>query len=122
MNEILLRQAMARGYCTPENGNKELDAVLIDAMIKEINSIPIDALVSLPIDTEAEAFGIGFNFLEDVFNGYDKDDDVIGKLTRQIGYKRPRAIELLEHPERLRITEMVRICEKSGMKLTVKAT
>lgn len=42
MNETLLRQAMARGYCTPENEKKELDAVLINAMVKEILSIPIE--------------------------------------------------------------------------------
>jgi hypothetical protein len=31
-----IRQALARGYCTPENKHKELDAVLIEAMEKEI--------------------------------------------------------------------------------------
>lgn len=34
--EQQLREAMARGYCTPENSSKEMDSVLIDAMIKEI--------------------------------------------------------------------------------------
>ena len=42
MNETLLKQAMARGYCTPENEKKELDSTLIDAMVKEILSIPIE--------------------------------------------------------------------------------
>ena len=31
-----LRAALARGYCTPANSNKELDAVLIDAMVDEL--------------------------------------------------------------------------------------
>ena len=34
--ETQIRQALARGYCTPENEHKELDAVLIEAMKEEI--------------------------------------------------------------------------------------
>ena len=33
--ERLLREALARGYCSPENEKKELDATLIEAMVKE---------------------------------------------------------------------------------------
>ncbi len=31
-----IRQALARGYCTPENAGKELDAFLVEAMTKEV--------------------------------------------------------------------------------------
>jgi hypothetical protein len=34
--ESLIRQAIARGYCHPENAAKELDAVLIEAMVQEV--------------------------------------------------------------------------------------
>ena len=47
MNETQLRQAMARAYCTPENEKKDLDATLIEAMIKEILSIPLDGTAIL---------------------------------------------------------------------------
>lgn len=43
--EEKIRGALARGYCTPENEKKELDSTLIDAMVKEILSIPIEPLV-----------------------------------------------------------------------------
>lgn len=36
IDEITLRECMARGYCSPENENKVLDPELIEAMIKEI--------------------------------------------------------------------------------------
>ena len=71
---------------------------------------------------DTKAFDMGFNFLEDVLVARDEKDDAIGILSRQIGYKRKRAQELLEHPERLRLTELVRIAEKSGfeVKLMIK--
>jgi hypothetical protein len=34
--ETQVRQALARGYCHPENSHKELDANLIEAMAKEV--------------------------------------------------------------------------------------
>ena len=34
--ETQISQALARGYCTPENEHKELDATLIEAMTEEI--------------------------------------------------------------------------------------
>lgn len=34
--ETQIRQALARGYCTPENRHKELDVMLIEAMKEEI--------------------------------------------------------------------------------------
>ena len=34
--ETQVRQALARGYCHPDNANKELDAALIDAMAQEV--------------------------------------------------------------------------------------
>lgn len=34
--ETQVRQALARGYCHPENARKELDSELIDAMAKEV--------------------------------------------------------------------------------------
>lgn len=36
MTEELIRQALARGYCTKENELKVFDPVLIDAMAREI--------------------------------------------------------------------------------------
>jgi len=70
---------------------------------------------------DTKAFDMGFNFLEDALAQHEKGD-AIGILSRQIGYKRVRAQELLEHPERLRLTELVRIAEKSGLevKLVIK--
>lgn len=34
--ENSIRQALARGYCHPDNANKELDAKLIEAMTSEV--------------------------------------------------------------------------------------
>jgi hypothetical protein len=34
--EIRLREALARGYCSPDNADKVLDPVLIDAMVKQV--------------------------------------------------------------------------------------
>lgn len=34
--ETQVRQALARGYCHPDNANKELDAKLIEAMAEEV--------------------------------------------------------------------------------------
>jgi hypothetical protein len=34
--ETQVRQALARGYCHPDNSHKELDAALIDAMAAEV--------------------------------------------------------------------------------------
>jgi hypothetical protein len=34
-----LRQALARGYCHPDNSNKEVDAVLIEAMAQEVEEM-----------------------------------------------------------------------------------
>jgi hypothetical protein len=34
--ETQVRQALARGYCHPENSSKELDAKLIEAMAQEV--------------------------------------------------------------------------------------
>jgi len=34
--EEQVRQALARGYCHPENASKELDADLIEAMAQEV--------------------------------------------------------------------------------------
>lgn len=54
--EQQIREAMARGYCTPENSSKEMDSVLIDAMTQEVlksvglipkgDSHPLDQQVS----------------------------------------------------------------------------
>lgn len=45
--EEQIMQALARGYCAPENGNKELDATLIEAMtvevLKSVGFIPTDS-------------------------------------------------------------------------------
>ena len=67
---------------------------------------------------DTKAFDIGFNFLEDALAQHEKvKDDAIGILSRQIGYKRKRAQELLENPERLRLTEIIRIADKSGIEV-----
>jgi hypothetical protein len=34
--EDQVRQALARGYCHPDNSHKELDAKLIEAMAQEV--------------------------------------------------------------------------------------
>ena len=34
--ETQIREALARGYCHPLNAHKELDAVLIEAMLHEL--------------------------------------------------------------------------------------
>ncbi len=36
-----LREALARGYCSSENSHKELDAVLIEAMVKEVAALSL---------------------------------------------------------------------------------
>ena len=38
MKEQIL-QALARGYCTPENKHKELDSTLINAMAEEVMKV-----------------------------------------------------------------------------------
>jgi hypothetical protein len=55
--ETQIRQALARGYCTPENEKKELDAELINAMTKEVlesfqprKTDPCDGCHSAPMD------------------------------------------------------------------------
>ena len=37
-----LRMAMARGYCSKSNEHKELDSVLIEAMVDELQNNPDD--------------------------------------------------------------------------------
>jgi len=39
MTMIEIRGALARGYCHPENENKELDSDLINAMVEEIAAL-----------------------------------------------------------------------------------
>ncbi len=34
-----LRQALARGYCHPDNSHKEVDATLIEAMAREVEEM-----------------------------------------------------------------------------------
>ena len=34
--ETQIREALARGYCSPKNSHKELDAALIESMTQEI--------------------------------------------------------------------------------------
>ena len=34
--EKQVRQAIARGYCHPDNSTKEIDPVLIEAMVQEV--------------------------------------------------------------------------------------
>ena len=47
INESTLRQAMARGYCTKENENKEIDPELIEAMLVEIKDVVCPAYDSI---------------------------------------------------------------------------
>ena len=37
--EARYREALARGYCSPENSGKVLDATLIEAMVKELTAL-----------------------------------------------------------------------------------
>lgn len=39
MEKDELRGALARGYCTKENENKEVDATLIEAMAQEVEKL-----------------------------------------------------------------------------------
>jgi len=66
-------------------------------------------------EIHVEAFDIGFNFLEDVLDHMREGENAIGFLAKKIGYIRDRAAELLNNPERLRLTEIVRIAKKLKM-------
>ena len=40
MADDLIRGAIARGWCSPENAHKEMDVVLAEAIVKEVAVLP----------------------------------------------------------------------------------
>ena len=70
-------------------------------------------------DRDIEAFKMGFNFLEEVLGSRENNEDQVETIAKQIGYKRQRAGELLMNPERLRLTEMIRMASRSGLKIEI---
>lgn len=67
---------------------------------------------------ESIADSLGFDFLEKIFSAY-KTDDKVGKLASSVGYKRDRAVELMNNPEKLRIIDMVKIADRSGFDVQI---
>lgn len=64
------------------------------------------------------ADGIGFEFLEKIFSTYNTED-ITGKLVSSVGYKRNRAVELMNSPDKLRIIDMVKIAKKAGFDIKI---